>query len=267
VVIFTAISFTVTILFHAEVDAQAGAYATGVLAVITSATVAVTLSAHRRRQTKAMVGFGIVSAIFIYTTAVTIISEPEGIQIAAIFIAAVILTSLISRTVRSFELRVHDVMFDRTAEAFLAEASNGSIQIIANNPDERTSREYLLKERRERAANHIPPEDPVIFLEVTVRDASDFASVVRVHGRELDGFEVLRASSVSVPNAIAAILLDIRDRTGKRPNIYFGWTEGNPLKYLAKFLLFGEGNTAVVTHEILRQAEPNPEHRPAIHVG
>jgi hypothetical protein len=58
-----------------------------------------------------------------------------------------------------------------------------------------------------------------------------------------------------------------RDETGKIPHAYFGWTEGNPIAYLLKFLAFGEGDTAPVTREVLRQAEPNPMRRPRIHVG
>ena len=48
VLVFLAIAITVTFLFHANVDAQGGAYATGVLVLITSASFAVTISVWRR---------------------------------------------------------------------------------------------------------------------------------------------------------------------------------------------------------------------------
>ena len=51
------------------------------------------------------------------------------------------------------------------------------------------------------------------------------------------------------------------------PHAYFGWTEGNPITYLLRFLAFGEGDTAPVTREVLRQAEPNINRRPRIHLG
>ncbi len=268
VLIFTAICFVVTILFRADVNAQAGAYATGVLAVITSATIAVTLAARRKRQRWAFLGFGLVAAIFIYTTAITIVKQPQGLQIAAIFIGAIVVTSLVSRVWRSTELRVSRVHFDATAERLLEEASrNGIIRVIANHPDDRSSREYLAKEREERAASHIPAGDPILFLEVSVTDASEFAPTLYVRGEEIEGHRVLRTDSSSISNAIAAILLDMRDRTGKQPHVYFGWIEGNPLKYLARFVLFGEGDIAPLTHEVLRKAEPDARRRPAIHVG
>jgi hypothetical protein len=267
VLLFTLICFVVTLAFRASVEAQAGAYATGVLALITSATIAVTLSARRRGQRRATLAFAAIAAIFIYTTAVNIIERPEGLKIAGIFIAAIIASSLVSRVYRTTELRVTEIVVDETAERFIAEANRGTIRIIANHPDERDSREYLLKEREQREDNHIPPDDPVLFLEVTVRDASEFAPVLRVWGEEIGGYRILRAESASVANAIAAFLLYLRDRTGEVPHAYFGWAEGNPLKYLARYILFGEGDIAPVTREVLRQAEPDRERRPAIHVG
>ena len=74
-------------------------------------------------------------------------------------------------------------------------------------------------------------------------------------------------SSAAIPNAIAALLIYIRDRTGQIPHVYFGWTEGNPITYLLKFLAFGEGDTAPVTREVLRQFETDPLRRPRVHVG
>ena len=268
VLIFTAVCFVVTILFGAEVDAQAAAYATGVLAVITSATFAVTLSARQSGNDRATILFGIVAAIFIYTMAVTILEDWQGLKIALFFIAAIVVTSLISRVWRSTELRVATVVFDKEAVSFIRQSSEtGPVRLIANHPDERTPREYLLKEREEREASHIPFGTKVLFLEVVITDASEFANNARVYGEQIGSHRVLRVLSPSVPNAIAATMLEIREMTGKRPHAYFGWTEGNPVRYLAKFLLFGEGDIAPLTHEILRKAEPDRTRRPAIHVG
>jgi len=267
-IVFSLICFAVTVLFRADVDAQASAYATGVLAVITSATVAVTLSARRRREPRATLLFGIVALIFVYTTLVTVVGDPGGLQIAAFFIVGIVVVSLVSRAARSTELRATEVVFDAAAERFVDEAGRrGELRIIANHPDDPTSREYLLKEREEREASHIPPGDAVLFLEVTITDASEFDPSIQVRGYRIGRHRVLRTNGASVPNAIAAVLLEIRNKTGKQPHIYFGWAEGNPLKYLARVILFGEGDVAPVTREILRRAEPNPKRRPAIHVG
>jgi len=78
---------------------------------------------------------------------------------------------------------------------------------------------------------------------------------------------VLSFESSSVPNAIAALLLHIRDRTGVKPHIYFEWTEGNPVTQILRFLFFGVGEVAPVTREVLRRAEPDRSRRPHVHVG
>ncbi len=122
-----------------------------------------------------------------------------------------------------------------------------------------------MKEARE--AHHLPPDAKVVFLEIYPGDASEFSGALRIEGRRVGAHEILSTQSPAVPNAIAAILLDLRDLTGATPHAYFGWTEGNPITYLLRFLAFGEGDTAPVAREVLRQAEPRPEHRPRIHVG
>ena len=112
VLVFTFISVVVTIAFDADVDAQAGAYATGVLALMTSAAVAVTLTEWRRGHRGAAAFFGVVAAVFVYTITVTILDRPEGLVIALVFIAMIVVISLVSRISRSTELRVQKVTFD-----------------------------------------------------------------------------------------------------------------------------------------------------------
>ncbi len=267
VLVYTVIAFAVTIIFKANVEAQGGAYATGVLVLITSAAFAVTLSAHRQRSKGGTIAFAIITLLFVYTTIVNIIERPEGIRIAGFFIAAIILTSLVSRVWRSTELRVERIEIDEVARHFITPESRGEIRLIAHRRNTGSAREYFLKEKEVLEDHHIPPTDPILFLEVQVSDASEFAGIIRVKGEEVDSYRILRAESAAVPNAIAAILLYIRDETGKIPHAYFGWAEGNPIQYLLRFILFGEGDIAVVTREVLRKAERNPERRPAIHVG
>ena len=263
--VYTAIAFAVTIIFDADHNAQGGAYATGVLVLMTSAAVAVTLSAWREGAIR--YAFLVIALVFGYTTVVNIIERPEGIKIASFFIGAIVVVSFISRALRSTELRVERVESNELARQFIEEAKKGTIRIIANRPDRGDIDEYQLKEKEERWNNHIPAQDPVLFFEVRPGDVSEFSGVLRVRGAQVGSYKVLRTRSPAVPNAIAAFLLHLRDTTGQIPHVYFGWTEGNPLWYVLKFIFFGEGDTAPVTHEILRQAEHDPSRRPAVHVG
>jgi hypothetical protein len=265
VVIFTAICFFVTVAFQADVDQQAGAYATGVLALITSATVAVTLSCQRKRQ-RAVWVFGVVTLIFVFTLIMNVVERPEGLKIAILFVLAIIATSFVSRVSRSTELRVERVEMDETARRFIEEFGERGVRLIANKRQRGDAREYAIKEDRQREDSHIPAAYPILFLEVDVTDSSEFSSVLQIHGAEVDGYKVLRAQSSTVPNAIAATLLHLRDLTGKKSHAYFSWSEGNPIVFMLRYLLFGEGDTAPVTREVLRRAEPDLNRRPMIHV-
>jgi hypothetical protein len=266
VLVFTLICFLVTIFFAAGVEAQAGVYATGVLALMTSAAIAVTISAWRRKQS-AKWYFGLIAAVFIYTIGITIFERPEGLKFAFIFIFGIIAASFISRALRSTEIRIEKIEFDETAKRFVSEIEKGEIRIVTNRREVGDVAEYRFKEHEKRLDNHIPSNDPIVFYEINLGDASEFKGKLKIRGYDIEGYRVLRTEAPAVPNAIAALLLYLRDKTGKIPHVYFGWSEGNPLMYLMRYILFGEGDTAPVTREILRQAEPDTEKRPNVHVG
>jgi len=265
VIVIIIIAFAVTFIFNADVDQQGGAYATGVLVLMTSAAIAVTL-AVRRKEGNWYIYLGI-ALIFVYTTIQNIHERPEGIKIASFFILTIILASLFSRVYRSTELRVERIELDDQARQFIKDAAKGTIRIIANRKDKGDADEYSLKEQEKRTSNHIPTGEPILFFEVTPGDASEFAGTLCIRGETVDSYRILRTESPAVPNAIAAFLLYLRDEMGKLPHVYFGWSEGNPISYLLKYIAFGEGDTAPVTHEVLRKAEKDSNRRPIVHVG
>ncbi|MEO6050397.1 MAG: amino acid transporter [Pyrinomonadaceae bacterium] len=266
VIIFTLICFAITYIFNANVEAQGGAYATGVLVLMTSAAIAVTISAWVRRQGIKWV-YLTIALVFTYTTITNIVERPDGIKIASLFILAIVVASFVSRAMRTTELRIQKIEFDPTALEFIKDLGGEEIRIVTNRRETGDVTEYRFKEHEKRVDNHIPASDPILFYEIEIGDASEFAGKLYVTGVDVAGYRILRTHAPAVPNAIAALLLKLRDKTGKTPHVYFGWSEGNPIKYLIRYILFGEGDTAPVTREILRQAEPDPELRPSVHVG
>lgn len=266
VLFITAVAFTVTLVFRADVDAQAGAYATGVLSLITSAAVAVTLSARRARQRVLVWIYGVIAIVFIYTTIVNIYERPEGLQIALFFIFAIVTVSFGSRAARSLELRIGTVQFDEQAQDIIENTFGDNVRLLAHRPG---GTDYRSKEEESRITHTFErDEGEFIFLEIDPADPSQFVDeVLEVSGHEEHGLKILRCNSPAIPNAIAALLLHIQRTTGKTAHVYMGWTEGNPFSYILKFIFFGIGETAPLTREILRRQEPDPIRRPKVHVG
>jgi len=270
VVLFTLVAALVTVVFQASVDRQAGAYATGVLALMTSAAFAVFLTELRRKHRLAAAGFAVVTVIFVYTMVITITERPEGLLIAAIFIATILFFSAMSRIVRSTELRVNQVILEPQAEAIFARwavANPGPLRFIANKLDAGDRAEYDAKDLDVRAATHLGKKKSAIFVEVEVVDASDFSADVRVGGELVGRHAVIRARGVAVPNTLAAIMLHLSRETQQPPHIYFGWSERGPAENALLFLMGGGGDIPPLTHEILRVAEPDEAKRPQVHVG
>lgn len=266
VFVFAAIAFVITVIFQADVDAQGGAYATGVLVLITSAAIAVTLAARHKAQRGAMLGYGGIAVIFIYTTIANIIERPDGIKIAGSFILAILVVSLISRAVRSTELRATSIHFDAPAQHLLEQHSDGVLRLIAHNPRHVAAQRYRQSLSKAQAAHNLPV-DGVLFIEVVVADSSEFETDVMVRGVQRYGYHVLVAEGTTVANTIAAIALYLRDALDCETHVYFQWTEATPVTNILRYLVFGEGSIASVTREVLREAEPNVRHRPIVHVA
>jgi hypothetical protein len=264
VFVFTSVTFVVTILFGADVDAQAGAYATGVLFLMASASVAVTID---RWESRGRLLYLAMTVIFAYTLVANMVERPEGIKIASFFIVAIVGASLFSRAIRSTELRISHVRLSPQAQAFVDDVTPHPVRIVAHRPDKRPEAEYERKERQAREDHSLEDGEPLVFLEVSQGDASDFSEDLYVRGVQVGRHRVLRCKSPAIPNAIAALLLHMQAMTRKTPHAYFGWTEGNPITYVLKYLALGEGDTAPVTREVLRKTIRNPRERPRIHVG
>jgi hypothetical protein len=265
---FIGVCFLITFIFDADVDRQAGAYATGVLVLFTSAALAVMLSVWNEGLRKRLM-FMAIFAVFVYTTIANMIERPEGLQIASFFIGVILITSLASRMIRSIELRIEKVEFDATAMSFVHNAlasKSKQICLLAHRPG---GTDYAQKEAETRLIHKLTEDEAsFIFLEVSLGDPSEFTGErLRVCGELIDNFQVLKCTSPAIPNAIAAILLQLRDLTHTLPHAYFGWTEGNPITYVFKYIFLGEGETAPVTREILREVERDPDKRPVVIVG
>jgi hypothetical protein len=268
VIVFILVAFLVTWVFDANVDAQGGAYATGVLVLMSSAAIAVTIAAHKAAQRNWTIGFAAVAAVLLYVTVANVIERPDGVKIGACFIAGIIAVSLLSRLARAFELRVTHVELDTMAERFIRDMASRKIRFIANEPDRRDKAEYHEKIEQIRADNEFAPQDDFVFVEVTVGDPSEFEAGLTVRGEVLHNrYRVLTLESSSIPNALAGLALHVRDSTGRIPHIYFEWTEGNPFANFLRFFLFGQGEIAPVTREVLRGVEPDRARRPRVHVG
>lgn len=273
VVIVAFIAFFITFVFDASVEKQAGAYATGVLVLLTSGAVAVTLSSrwdvkHHDGPKWKLIGYGTIAAVFIYTMITNMIERPEGLHVAMWFIVGIVATSMLSRVHRSFELRSSTITYDKAAHNMIRAAASGRrMAIVAHREGEWTVEDYEYKEHRIRARNLIPENQPVIFLEVELRDSSEFSCPIALQGKSIGDASVLRCKAASVPNAISAIAVDIFDHNNVDVDLYFEWSPGSPIRDMLRFLFVGRGQNAPIVHEILRRHYPVGKSRPHVHVG
>jgi hypothetical protein len=270
VILFVGINLFVTWQFDANVEAQGAAYATGVLVLITSACAAAVIDKWRRRRGRGIMRvpwlYSFVLIIFIYTTLANIIEKPDGLKIASWFILAIVIASGVSRYLRSQELRFSGFSFADDHSKFLWESLKHLEfpVLIPHRPGGRSLKE---KEESMRREHRLGPEVPVVFIEATLGDPSEFLQSPRLEVIQEEGRFILRITRcASIPHTVAALALEL-SKVGKPPELHFGWSEESPMAANLNFLLFGEGNVPWMVRELIKQAEPNPDKQPRVIVG
>jgi hypothetical protein len=267
VLLFTGINLVVTLIFRASVDAQGAAYATGVLVLITSGCVASVIDVWRRRQGRWFArvpwGFGLITAVFGYTTVANVIEKPDGLKIATFFILAILVTSFVSRILRSRELRFAGFKLADPNSRFLWDTIRHLelTILVPHRPGRRTLAEKETQIRRE---HRIPRDLMIVFVEVKLADASEFLNEPILQILEEEGRYIMRITgAASIAHTLAAVALEMA-KVGRPPEIHFGWTDATPWSGTLGFLLFGEGNVPWMVRELIRRAEPKEPKRPLI---
>jgi hypothetical protein len=270
VIMFTLINLVVTWVFDASVSKQGGAYATGVMVLLVSACIASVIDVYRKRTgpwaRRVPWTFVVIGLVFAYTTVAIVIEKPDGIKIASCFIAAVLVSSIVSRIMRSTELRFSGFAFADDQSRFLWDSMK-HIEFPILVPHRPGRRPLESKEEDIRRVHRLDPDVPIVYIEASVGDPSEFMHFPRMQVLEAHGRFVLRVTRcVSIAHVIAAISLEL-SKVGRPPEIHFGWSDENPLAANLRFVLFGEGNVPWMVRELIRKAQPDDARRPRIVIG
>jgi hypothetical protein len=269
--IFNAIILTVTVLFQASVTAQRGALCTSILVLLTAAALAgvkagkVPQSAESRpwqlQTWLAILGMGFCAA-----AVVSILINPVGLLIALAFVAATLSASMLSRFIRSTELRFDGFAFYDCESKFLWETvQHLDFQILVPHRPGRRSVDD--KEADIRRWHRLAADTPIVFLEVHLGDPSNFTQRPIMQVIPKGGRVTLRVTEcVSVAHVIAATALEL-SKHGSPREIHFGWSDERPMRANLKFVLFGQGNVPWLVRELILRAHSNCEQEPRIVIG
>jgi hypothetical protein len=265
---FMVINLIVTVYYRASVDSQRGAYATSVLVLITGAAFAAALQCRRDHGRGSLRGilFVVLTIGFLGVAVLVAATRPGGIVIASAFIAVLLITSILSRYLRSTELRFQGFEFQDGQSKLLWDTlcTIDTPILVPHRPGQHGIDK---KDEEIRKQHHLGPELLVVFLQAEMGDASDFYQLPLVEIRqELGRFVIHVSRCVSVAHVIAAVALEL-SKVGPVPEVHFGWSDESPLSMNLNFLIFGQGNIPWLTRELIRRAEPKLERRPRIIIG
>jgi hypothetical protein len=254
VLVLLGINIAVTVVFRADVDAQSGAYATGVLVLILSAAFAATLALWREARRRLSLYCGLVTIVFLYTLAENCRERPDGLVIGGLFILFVLTVSGVSRFLRATEMRVSEVtLAGAESEELQHEIIGKRVDLvpIRNNSHKARAR------KRDEIRRHYQTEGPFAFVHVELLDnRSEFISPLSVSiRREGRDYVVEVRQAIAIANTIAYLseLIDPR-------RIFLGLTRQNLMQQALRYLLLGEGETGLMVYVILlRYWEWTPE--------
>lgn len=271
VLLFTVINLLVTWVFKADVSAQGGAYATGVTVLICSDCIATIIDKFRKRsgrfQQRVAWPFVAVAGIFLYVMTMIVIEKPEGLMIASCFIGVVLVSSLTSRMIRSTELRFVSFRFVDHQSHFLWDALRHLEFPVLVPHRSGGARSLADKEEQIRREHHLDASVPIVFVEATLGDVSEFYHSPVIEVTEEEGRFIIRVTKcASIAHTLASIALEL-SKCGRPPELHFGWSDENPLAMNLKFVLFGEGNVPWMVRELIQKAEPDPAKQPRVIIG
>jgi hypothetical protein len=254
VLVLFSICVIVTLVFRADVEAQSGAYATGVLVLLLSAAVAAALALGREGKKALSRYCWLIAVVFTYTLVDNVIERPDGLIIGMCFILLVLVVSTVSRSLRATEMRIPGGYFVDEASRDLSRAIQGK---KVNLVPLRTTDPEARRRKREEIRQHYNIQGPLAFLHVNLIDnRSEFLCPVDVEIREEDGDYVIEVyGAIAIANTIAYIseLID-------PISIFLGLTRLNLVEQAVRFLFFGEGETGLMVYAILlRYWEWTPE--------
>lgn len=275
-ILFAGINMAVTVYFKADVEDQRGAYATGVLVLITGAAVATVVDKRREYQKDTESGWSvlyyadlaihsIVAIVFAATMLAVIVRSGSGLWISLCFIVTILAMSIASRAWRADELRTTGFEFKDTQAEFLWNALRSADFpiLVPLHPGQ----DHDEKEKQIREEHHLAPDADIVFLEVCVDDPSEFFQKLMIEIVQVGKRYLIKVTNcVSVAHAIAAIALEM-SRYSKPPGLHFGWPELDILSASWSYLAFGEGNIPWKVRELIVRAEPDPAKRPRVIVG
>ena len=261
VLVLFIVAAIVTLVFEASVEAQGAAYATGVLVLMLSGSLAVALTLGREQSRRLSAYFWLVTVIFAYTLVDNVIERPEGVIIATVFILTTLIIGSISRLARSTELRVTDLSFQDGESAEKWPGIVGKrVHLVPMRTDSPSARKKKLADIRK----YYSVKGPIAFIHVHLLDnRSDFLSNLRLNVRSEDeNFVIDVHGAGAIANTIAYVSESIDPIS-----IFLGLTRLNLMAQALRYVLWGEGETGLMVYTILLkywESTPEDDIRPLI---